>query len=149
MDSWVHFVYKMLLYKVVCNKKQISSISQYVYWYSNSDEFKFLTIYRNDRLLIHNETLPPFINMSSRSSHPEELCEKAVPEKHQCQILFLNKSQAETYKFIKKRLSHRCFPVNFEKCLRTHFLQNTFGRLFLILLKCTENIIDCRKFDTG
>ena len=32
--------------------------------------------------------------------------------------------------FIKKRLWHRCFPVNFAKFFRTLFLQNT-GRLFL------------------
>ena len=31
--------------------------------------------------------------------------------------------------FIKKTLQYRCFPVNFEKFLRTPFLQNTFGRL--------------------
>ena len=31
----------------------------------------------------------------------------------------------------KKRLWHRCFPVNFEKFLRTSFLQNTSGRLLL------------------
>ena len=29
----------------------------------------------------------------------------------------------------KKRLWHRCFPVNFAKFLRTPFLQNTSGRL--------------------
>ena len=33
--------------------------------------------------------------------------------------------------FIKKRLWHRCFPLNFAKFLRTPFLQNTSGRLFL------------------
>ena len=31
----------------------------------------------------------------------------------------------------KKRLWHRCFPVNFVKFLRTPFLQNTPGRLLL------------------
>ena len=30
----------------------------------------------------------------------------------------------------KKRLWHRCFPVNFAKFLRTTFLQNTSERLF-------------------
>ena len=29
------------------------------------------------------------------------------------------------------RLLHRCFPVNFAKFLRTPFLQNTSGRMFL------------------
>ena len=32
---------------------------------------------------------------------------------------------------LKKRLSHRCFPVNFGKFQRTPFLQNTSGRLLL------------------
>ena len=31
----------------------------------------------------------------------------------------------------KKRLWHRCFPVNFAKFLRTPFSQNTSGRLLL------------------
>ena len=35
---------------------------------------------------------------------------------------------------LKKRLWHRCFPVNFLKTLRTPFLQNTSGRLLLILI---------------
>ena len=34
-------------------------------------------------------------------------------------------------KFFKKRLWHRCLPVNFAKFLRTPFLQNTSGRLLL------------------
>ena len=45
--------------------------------------------------------------------------------KHQCQNLFFNKS------FFKKRLWHKCFPVNFVKFLRTPFLQNTSERLLL------------------
>ena len=32
---------------------------------------------------------------------------------------------------LKKRLWHRCFPVNFVKFLRIRFLQNTSGRLLL------------------
>ena len=32
---------------------------------------------------------------------------------------------------LKKRLWRRCFPVNFVKYLRTHFLQNTYGRMLL------------------
>ena len=34
---------------------------------------------------------------------------------------------------LKKKLWHRCFPMNSAKFLRTFFLQNTFGRLLLIL----------------
>ena len=32
---------------------------------------------------------------------------------------------------LKKKLSRRCFPVNFAKFLRTSFLQNTSGQLLL------------------
>ena len=34
---------------------------------------------------------------------------------------------------LKKRLWHKCFPVNFEKFLRAPFLQNTSWRLLLII----------------
>ena len=30
---------------------------------------------------------------------------------------------------LKKKLWHRCFPVNFAKILRTHFRKNSSGRL--------------------
>ena len=62
-----------------------------------------------------------------RSSHWRCSIERGVLEnfakftgKHLCQSLF-----------IKKGLWHRCFPVNFAKFLRAHFLQNTSGRLLL------------------
>ena len=35
---------------------------------------------------------------------------------------------------LKKRLWHRCFPVNFVKFPRTPFLQNTSGRLLLFFI---------------
>ena len=44
---------------------------------------------------------------------------------------------------LKKRLWHRCFPVNFAKFLRRPFSQNTSGRLLLknvsVTLKLHEN----------
>ena len=39
--------------------------------------------------------------------------------------------QPQDCNFIKNRLWHRCFPVNFTKFLRTPFLQNTSGQLLL------------------
>ena len=56
--------------------------------------------------------------------------------KYVCQSLFFNKAaglRLQPCNFIKKRLWHRCFPVNFVKFLRTPFLQNTFERLLLLL----------------
>ena len=39
-------------------------------------------------------------------------------------------SRPEPATLLKKRLWHRCFPVNFAKFLRTPFLQNTSGGCF-------------------
>ena len=52
--------------------------------------------------------------------------------KHLCQSLFLNKvAGLRPAILLKKRLWHRCFPVNFAKFLRTTFSKNTSGRLLL------------------
>ena len=48
------------------------------------------------------------------------------------QSLFFNKvTGLGPVTLLKKRLWHRCFPLNFTRFLRTRFLQNTSGRLFL------------------
>ena len=39
------------------------------------------------------------------------------------------KNTCARFSFLKNRLWHRCFPVNFAKFLRTPFLQNTSGQL--------------------
>ena len=52
--------------------------------------------------------------------------------KHLCQGLFM--SVAKACNFIKQRLWHRSFPVNFAKVLRTPFLQNTSRQLLLCRL---------------
>ena len=60
--------------------------------------------------------------------------------KHLCQSLFFNKvGDFRPATLLKKRLWHRCFPVNFAKFLRTTFLQNTSGRLFLSLVDWKSN----------
>ena len=48
-------------------------------------------------------------------------------------VSFLIKLQARPTTLLKKSLWHMCFPVNFEKFLRTTFLQNTSGQLLLEL----------------
>ena len=53
-----------------------------------------------------------------------------------CQSLFFIKvAGLRPTILFKKRLRHRCFPVNFAKFLRTPFSQNTSGRLLLDILK--------------
>ena len=71
--------------------------------------------------------------------------------KHLCQNLFLNKVTSLRL-LLKKRLWHRCFPVNFGKFFRTTFLKNTSGRLLLnpifphqLFCKSIDEIICCWK----
>ena len=61
-------------------------------------------------------------------------CKKGVLRnftgKHLCRSLFFNKvAGLRPANLLKKRLWHRCFPVNFVKFLLTPILQNTSGRL--------------------
>ena len=51
--------------------------------------------------------------------------------KHLCWILFLIKLQDQACNFNKKRLQHRCFPVNNAKCLSTTILKDIYQRLLL------------------
>ena len=69
-----------------------------------------------------------FLKKLSRSSLPEVFCEKGAlrnfPKftgKQLCQSLFLIELQAPLATLLKKRLWHRCFPVNFAKFLKTPF----------------------------
>ena len=72
---------------------------------------------------------------------PELFYEKSVLRnftkftgKYLCQSLFFKKvADLRPATLLKKRLWHRCFPVNFVKFLRTPFLQNTFGQLLLVM----------------
>ena len=62
-----------------------------------------------------------------RSGRPKVFCKKGAlsnfskfTRKHLCQTLFVN-NVARPATLLKKRLLHRCFPVNFEKFIRTPF----------------------------
>ena len=63
------------------------------------------------------------------------------PQEVFCKNVFLNISQnsqestSARVSFLIRILWYRCFPVNFVKFLRTSFLQNTSGRLFLNLIE--------------
>ena len=74
-----------------------------------------------------------------RSSHWRCSVKKYVPRnftkfigKHLCQSPFFNKvARLRSATLLKKRLWHRCFPMNFVKFLRIPFLQKTSERLLL------------------
>ena len=73
------------------------------------------------------------------SSRPDVFCKEGVfrnfakfTGKHPCKSLFLNKVSAlKPATSLKKRLWHKCFPVNFAKFLRTPFLTEHLRRLLL------------------
>ena len=79
------------------------------------------------------------IQMTIRSSHQRSSVKNGVLRnfakfrgKHLCQVLIFNKvAGPEPETLFKKRLWHRCFPLNFAKFLRTPFSQKTSGRLLL------------------
>ena len=73
-----------------------------------------------------------------RSSRPDVFCKKGVFKsltkctgKHMCHSLFFNKVVGlMPATLLKKRLRHRCFPVNFVKFYKHLFTQNTSGGCF-------------------
>ena len=82
------------------------------------------------------------IFFNCRSSHQRCSIKKDVLKKftnftgkHLCQSLCFNKlASLRPTSWLKKRLWHRCFPINFVKFSRTPILENTSGRLFLYLV---------------
>ena len=77
-----------------------------------------------------------------RCSRPEVFCEKSVLKnftnfagKHPCQSLFFNEvTSLRPGTLLRKRLRHRCFPVNFAKFLRTPFITEQLQWLLLFSL---------------
>ena len=80
----------------------------------------------------------------SRNSRPEVFCKndvlrnsEKVTGKHLCQSLFFNKvADLRSTTLLKKRLWHRCFPVNFVKFLRIPFLTEHLQWLLLVFRVC-------------
>ena len=77
----------------------------------------------------------------SRSSHLRNFTN--FIGKHLCQSLFFNKiADLRPATLLKKRLWHKCFPVNFVYFLRTPFSQNISGWLLLSLERLFLNLLD-------
>ena len=78
-------------------------------------------------------------HLNVRSSCTDVFCKKGAlknfanfTRKNLCCSFILIKLKAwRSGNFMRKRLQHRCFFVNYAKILRTRFLQNTSGRLHL------------------
>ena len=103
---------------------------------------------------ISQETVPGNLTATIRSSHQRCSVRKVVlgnftkfTGKHLFQSIFFNKvAGLRPATLLKKRLWHRCFPVNFVEFLRTPFLQNTPKRLFLNHVGSLTTISHCAPF---
>ena len=91
---------------------------------------------------------------TDRSSRLEVFCKKGVLRnlakftgKHLCQSLFFNK--VEACNFIKKRLWHRCFPMNFVKFLKRPFFIEHLWLLLLNRAANKSNFISCEGYTEG
>ena len=64
--------------------------------------------------------------------------------KHLCQSLIFNKVEGlRPATLLKKRLSHRCFPVNFAKFLKTRFFaENLWATASVLVLRLKKNIFN-------
>ena len=96
----------------------------------------------NLRLL---SVVTPRSSTSFRSSRQEVLCYKGVLRNLPEAWNFIKKETLAGLKpetLLKKRLWHRCFPVNFVKFLRTPFLTKHLRSLFLYLsMKVVKHLI--------
>ena len=101
---------------------------------------QYMLFFKSLRIIIpFNENLAKWQFAKERSSYRKCSVRKDVlinfakfTGKHLCQGLIFNKvASLRPATLLKKRLWHRCFPVNFAKFLRAPFLQNTSGRLLL------------------
>ena len=84
------------------------------------------------------------VTVKFKSSRPEVFCKKMFLEISQnsqentrARVSFLVKLQARSAALLKKILWHRCFPVNFAKFLRKHFLTE---HLWWLLLKVYSKV---------
>ena len=88
----------------------------------------------------------------NRSSRTEVFCKKSALRKfakftgkHRWHSLFFNKvTGLRPATLLKNRLWHRCFPVNFEKFLRTPFLKEHLQWLLLYKIFVLYSRIKCR-----
>ena len=96
----------------------------------------------NDNMMF----LPMLLEAVSRDDYLWKICCKKVLQKftgkHLCRNHFLNKvTDLQGAPLLKKRLWHRCFPVNFVKFVRKPILKSICERLLLFCHLCSAVII--------
>ena len=133
--------------------------------FNTKEEILRLYVIQKTKIYLKSRTLKSFnANFVTRYANPitvplsqvKEALRTATeiqPIKKQLQEVFCKKRCSQKFRkihgkapvpeplsttLLKKRLWHRCFPVNFEKFLRAPYLQNTSGRLLQHILKPLE-----------
>ena len=93
--------------------------------------WNYIWIYNLKQEMVTTRKLQTNISSHRRSSVKKDAFKNFIKfiGKYLCWSLFFNKLRPAT--LLKKRLKHRCFPVNFVTFLRTPFLQNTYSWLLL------------------
>ena len=88
------------------------------------------------QIYVNCESVTKCNNKRNRSSHPELFCKKGAlgsftkfTGKHLSQSVFFKSLRPGT--LLKKRLWHRCFPVNFVKVLITLFWTTASGVMMI------------------
>ena len=115
----------------------------YVVYQSQSFVFRFMRyiIWENETFNHNWDYFLMLANRFYRSSHRRCSARKGALRNSQnsqentcARVSFFNKiAGLRAATLLKKRLWHRCFLMNSENFLRTPFLQNTYGRLLLVL----------------
>ena len=82
-----------------------------------------------------------FLSLDSFCTHPKQPPEVFCKKRRSQKFRKIHR-KTPVLEPLKKRLWHRCFPVNFTRFPRTPFLQNTSGRLILTH-QCSCNGIYC------
>ena len=90
--------------------------------------YEICKISKNTFFIEHLQTTASDLSSVLRSSRPEVFCKKGVLRNF---AKFAGKHLCQTLLFNKRRLWHRCFPVNFVKFLRTPFFTEHLQWLFL------------------
>ena len=121
---------------------QLSNHSRKIWWFAFSTKI-LPKWYRNSAVSVPSQNEK--MHLSYRSSSPEVFCKKVFLKISQYSqdktcpgVSFLSKLQAWGLQLYWKRLSHRCFPMNFAIFLRTPFY---IKHLWWLLLKLLFNYI--------
>ena len=133
----VHYLFMSLIKNLNCSSVLIPSIFLNIFEETNTDSYSIAY-----SLPFTNSNFK-FKLTTPRSSRPEGFCKKAILRnltkftgKHLCQSLFFNKvAGLRPATLLKKRLWHRCFPVNFVKFLRAPFYTEHLRWLLLYSIK--------------